>query len=88
MIAVETYKREFEARMAQVRAASEALEMAWVRYENGVTSYLEILDLQRSEFSSYLKASETLQLQLTSSVQLYQALGGGWEIPVDSVSVN
>lgn len=88
MIAVDTYKKEFEARMLQVEAASEALEMAWVRYENGVTSYLEILDLQRSEFSSYLNASETLQLQLNSSVQLYQALGGGWEIPVDSVGVN
>ncbi len=84
MIAVKTYESEFEARMAQVRAASEALDMAWVRYENGVTSYLEILDLQRSEFSSYLKASETLQLQLTSSVQLYQALGGGWQIPTDN----
>ncbi|GJM29935.1 MAG: membrane protein [Cyclobacteriaceae bacterium] len=83
LIAVATYEKEFESRMVQVRAASEALDMAWVRYENGVTSYLEILDLQRSEFNSYLKASETLQLQLTSSVQLYQALGGGWEIPVD-----
>ena len=88
MIAVQTYRREFDARMAQVQAASQALEMAWVRYENGVTSYLEILDLQRSEFSSYLKASETLQLQLNSSVQLYEALGGGWEIPVDSLGVN
>ena len=87
MIAVQTYRREFDARMAQVQAASQALEMAWVRYENGVTSYLEILDLQRSEFSSYLKASETLQLQLNSSVQLYEALGGGWEIPVDSTGV-
>ncbi len=60
MIAVDTYKKEFQARLSQVNAATEALEMAWVRYENGVTSYLEILDLQRSEFSSYLKASETL----------------------------
>ncbi len=88
MVAVNTYKKEFESRMLQVNAASEALEMAWVRYENGVTSYLEILDLQRSEFSSYLNASETLQLQLTSSVQLYQALGGGWEIPADSLVTN
>ena len=56
MIAVQTYRREFDARMAQVQAASQALEMAWVRYENGVTSYLEILDLQRSEFSSYLES--------------------------------
>ncbi len=88
MIAVDTYKKEFQARLSQVNAATEALEMAWVRYENGVTSYLEILDLQRSEFSSYLKASETLQLQLTSAVQLYQALGGGWHIPVDSLVTN
>ena len=86
IIAVDTYKLEFESRLLQVNAASEALELAWVRYENGVTSYLEILDLQRSEFSSYLNASETLQLQLNSSVQLYQALGGGWQILPDSVN--
>ena len=78
-IAVETYKKEFEARSRQVTAASKALELSWVRYESGVTSYLEILDLQRSQFTSLLNASETLQLQLTSSVQLYQALGGGWQ---------
>lgn len=88
MIAVSTYKKEFEARLSQVNAASEALEMAWVRYENGVTSYLEILDLQRSQFNSYLRASETLQLQLNSSVQLYQALGGGWQIPLDTLGTN
>ena len=64
--------------------------MAWVRYESGLTSYLEILDLQRSAFSSQLKASEVLQLQLTSSVNLYKALGGGWQIPVpdDSAATN
>jgi multidrug efflux system outer membrane protein len=48
-------------------------------YEGGLTSYLEVLDLQRSEFSSQLQASESRQLHLTSIVRLYQALGGGWE---------
>jgi len=43
-----------------------------------LTSYLEVLDLQRSLFNSQLKASETLQLQLTATVNLDQALGGGW----------
>ena len=38
MIAVETFQREFDARLAQLEAASQALEMAWVRYNNGVTS--------------------------------------------------
>ena len=80
-IAVDTYKKEFESRSQQVISASAALELSWVRYESGLTSYLEILDLQRSQFNSLLNASEALQLQLTSSVQLYQALGGGWQIP-------
>jgi len=39
-----------------------------------MTSYLEVLDLQRSQFSA------TLQLQLASLVQLYKALGGGWPV--------
>jgi multidrug efflux system outer membrane protein len=49
-----------------------------LRYEGGLTSYLEVLDLQRSAFNSQLKASESLQFQLVSIIQLYQALGGGW----------
>ena len=80
-IAVDTYQKEFESRSQQVTSASAALKLSWVRYESGLTSYLEILDLQRSQFTSLLNASEALQLQLTSSVQLYQALGGGWQIP-------
>jgi multidrug efflux system outer membrane protein len=86
LIAVDTYKKELESRVKQLDAASIALEMAWVRYESGLTSYLEILDLQRSAFSSQLKASEVLQLQLTSSVNLYKALGGGWQIPAPADS--
>ncbi len=79
MIAVETYTKEFEVRQDQVRSASEALTLSWVRYDSGITSYLEIIDLQRSEFSAYLKASETLQLKLNSMIDLYKALGGGWQ---------
>ncbi len=79
MIAVETYQLEYEARVRQVNAATTALELSWVRYESGVTSYLEILDLQRSQFNSLLQTSEALQLKYTSLIRLYQALGGGWQ---------
>ena len=78
LVAVETYDNELSSRMKQVEAANTALTLAWVRYDNGITSYLEILDLQRSAFSSELKASETMQLKLSSIVNLYVALGGGW----------
>lgn len=80
MIAVKTYEKEFELRSEQMIASDEAMRLSWVRYESGLTSFLEVLDLQRSSFSSQLKASETLQYQLISIVQLYAALGGGWNL--------
>jgi multidrug efflux system outer membrane protein len=64
----------------------EATDLSWTRYDGGLTSYLEVLDLQRSSFDSRLKASQTLQLQLTSTVRLYQALGGGWIPAQDSIN--
>jgi multidrug efflux system outer membrane protein len=66
----------------------EAADLSWTRYDGGLTSYLEVLDLQRSSFDSRLKASQTLQLQLTSTVRLYQALGGGWIPAQDSIQLN
>jgi len=78
LVAVDTYEKEFDLRNQQMTASDEAMRLSWVRYESGLTSYLEVLDLQRSSFSSQLKASETMQYQLISIIQLYQALGGGW----------
>ncbi len=88
LVAVETYDAELASRIKQLESASNAAELSWVRYEGGLTSYLEVLDLQRSLFSSQLKASETLQLRLTSTVQLYQALGGGWTAAQDSLAID
>jgi len=87
MIAVQTYQNEFELRQEQVTAAEDAARLSWIRYDGGLTSYLEVLDLQRSSFSSQLKASESLQLQLTSTVRLYQALGGGWVSEQDTLQL-
>lgn len=82
MVAVRTYEVEYASRVRQMEAAQNATELSWIRYDGGLTSYLEYLELQRSLFSAQLRASETLQMQLTSLVALYKALGGGWN-PVD-----
>ena len=84
MIAANTYKDEYDIRSAQVVAAQSAADLSWVRYEGGMTSYLEVLDVQRSLFTAQLQSSETLQRGLTSIVQLYKALGGGWVPEQDS----
>ncbi len=67
------------AQETQVQALRRALELAQRRYENGVSSYLEVLDAQRGLFSAQLSLVETERLYLSSTVRLYRAVGGGWE---------
>jgi multidrug efflux system outer membrane protein len=80
VVAVYTYRAEHESRQRQVEAAQNANDLSWARYHGGLTSYLEVLDLQRSLFSAQLAESETFQLRLSSTVELYKALGGGWPV--------
>jgi len=80
MIAQRTFNREHELRSEQMELATKASHLAWVRYDGGLTSYLEVLTLQSSQFSAELKASSALQQELQSIIDLYTALGGGWEI--------
>ncbi len=78
LVAVRTYRDEYEARVRQVAAARGAARLSRARYDNGVTSYLEVLDAERSLFNAELDASQTLRQQLGAIVLLYKALGGGW----------
>jgi len=78
LVAVRTYRDEHAARRTQVAAASNAAILSRARYDGGVTSYLEVLDTERSLFEAELSESQTLRLYLNSIIELYKALGGGW----------
>jgi len=72
----------------QVVAATNAERLARLRYDGGVSNYLEVLDAQRSLFNSELTLAQTNRDQLVAMVQLYRALGGGWQehVPASSAS--
>ncbi len=78
LIDIETFQREAEARESQVAAARSAAELSRARYDGGVTSYLEVLESERSLFRTELLASSTRRQQVVAVVSLYKALGGGW----------
>lgn len=78
LVAIETYRRELSARKDQMIAAVNARDLSAQRYDKGVTSYLEVLETQRSAFDAELIYSNTLQLLFDSYINLYNALGGGW----------
>ncbi len=65
---------------AAARASREALSIAEFRYTSGLTSYLNVLDAQRTLLAAEVAESRTLRSQLVAVVQLYRALGGGWPL--------
>jgi len=78
LIEVQTLKEQLDAKNRQFIAAKNANRLSKMRYDLGVTSYLEVLESERTLFSVQLELSETKQLALNSYIKLYKALGGGW----------
>jgi outer membrane protein, multidrug efflux system len=60
-------------------AARESADLSEVRYRGGVASYLEVLTNETNYFSAQLNLSRAMLNERVSLVQLYSALGGGWE---------
>ncbi len=75
---VRTYRNEFGARQTQVAATAKSLTLSKALYDNGYTSFLQVLDTERELYNSQFQKSIALQNQLISTVRLYKALGGGW----------
>ncbi len=62
-----------------VAAAQDAVRLARVRYQGGATSYLEVLTTDTNLFSAQLNLASAQQSEAVTLVQLYSALGGGWQ---------
>jgi len=72
--------REFRARQEEnTQAHRNAADLANIRYEGGVTSYLEVLYNEQELFSAELSLAQARLNELLSVVSLYRALGGGWQ---------
>jgi multidrug efflux system outer membrane protein len=83
LVEITTYRQELAAVGRQLVAARNANKLSRERYNQGVSSYLEVLETERRLFSTELTQSETKQLFLNSYVNLYKALGGGWVTAAD-----
>ena len=79
LVQLKTYQEELTAAQKQTAAAQQYLRLSQARYAAGYVSYLEVLDAERSLFGSELNSSYLAQQTQIASVQLYKALGGGWQ---------
>jgi multidrug efflux system outer membrane protein len=62
-----------------VQTLKEAVRISTLRYRGGITTYLEVLDNQRSLYTAQLSLAEIQTSEYQSVVQLYKVLGGGWK---------
>jgi multidrug efflux system outer membrane protein len=76
------YQKLHEVRVRQeqtVADLTESVRLSVMRYKGGTTTYLEVLDGQRSLFESEITLAQARGAEYQSLVQLYKALGGGWK---------
>ncbi len=72
--------REFRAQEELLfQSAQDAARLSHMRYTGGVTGYLEVLTNETNAFSAELGLVQAQLNELLALVQLYQALGGGWQ---------
>jgi multidrug efflux system outer membrane protein len=79
LIAVEKQRTARERQEKLVTAAQDAASLARTRYNAGATNYLEVLTTDSNLFSAQLNLVTSREGEAQSLVQLYLALGGGWE---------
>jgi multidrug efflux system outer membrane protein len=73
--------REFREQQALLLAAAQdARRLATIRYQGGVTSYLEVLDADTRLLDAELGLARAQLSELSALVEIYQALGGGWQM--------
>ena len=73
-----TFGDQVDAQGRVVEAETVRYRLAKLRYDNGVSSYLDLLDAQRSLFTAQQALVQARLARLQNQVQLYRSLGGGW----------
>lgn len=78
LAAIRTANEQYKARQEQAEALTSALQLAELRYQNGITGYVDVLLAKRKLLDAETMLTTTRHLHLTSIIQLYKVLGGGW----------
>ena len=79
---------QLKAQKEQVQSLTQYSEIARLRYDNGYTSYIEVLDAERSLFNAQLQYTQTQQAQFQAMTNLYKAMGGGWVTEAEKIGAS
>ena len=75
---IDNLKKSYDLRAAEVDALTESIKISNKLFRNARAEYMEVLMTQRDALESKFDLVETKMQQMTAVVNMYQALGGGW----------
>ena len=78
-----TYGEQLRAQQAQTAAEQKRADLAQLRFSNGLSSFLDVLDAQRALFTTQQATIVVQAAQQQNLVTLYRVLGGGWKDAVN-----
>jgi multidrug efflux system outer membrane protein len=87
LVTLQKTREQLAAQGRQVDALRTYAKMARLRYDAGYTSYIEVLDAERSLFNAELSYTQTKGTTITSLIDLYKAMGGGWVADAERMTV-
>ncbi len=70
------------------KALETAYDQAKLRYQNGISSHLELLDVERNYFQAELNRLDAERAQRAAVADLFKALGGGWQAPAEKTGTS
>ena len=79
LTALQTRQEQLIHQHRRVQSSQDARELAEIRYRQGLVTYLDVLDAQRTVLAAELQLVQTQRARLTDMVTLFKAIGGGWE---------
>ncbi|VVP69722.1 Outer membrane protein OprM [Pseudomonas fluorescens] len=86
LVASSKSREQMTFQAGQVEALRTYAHFARLRYDNGYTSYIEVLDAERSLFDAELNYTRTRGAVFTTMIDLYKATGGGWVTEADTLT--
>jgi outer membrane protein, multidrug efflux system len=79
-------REQLEAQGQQIGTLRQYARIARLRFDEGYTSYVEVLDAERSLFNAQLSYAQTQGTIFQSLVNVYKAMGGGWVVEADKMT--
>ena len=76
----EGYQEQLSALDMLISSRQITFDLSKMRYEKGADSYLQVLDAQRTWYGAQQQLIAGQQAYLASQINLYKALGGGWNV--------